>query len=349
MDVPQPFLLLCALALISKVSKVRLMSVLYFLVTGGSCRHIDHRNLFTQRMCCKRQSHFVYIGQDISGSPVSIDVGLCRSHCGSAPRSSPETGQQEYSKHSSMLEFLRSKKLGRRGAPESPEPLGQLPSCGLNMMCEPSGMRVDRVLLFEGAGRSRWSRSATASSGCPSASASQRSGPTTPRHRTRPSSTSEDAPNQRGGRVRVSVRACLCGEAFDNDSDKGFSCLPTKFDSALVETPNKSDLIQTVTACELKESCYRIPFIEYYYEIVHHANGVKEERLKEIDVGRCLGGCTTGNRCLLRSPSDPEICRLWSDRQSSSCVPQGYESHSFLNQHGQMRTVLSITSCKCHK
>lgn len=61
---------------------------------------------------------------------------------------------------------------------------------------------------------------------------------------------------------------------------EGFSCLPTKFDSALVETPNKSDLIQTVAACELKESCYRIPFIEYYYEIVHHADGVKEERLK---------------------------------------------------------------------
>lgn len=47
-----------------------------------------------------------------------------------------------------------------------------------------------------------------------------------------------------------------------------------------MENPNKSDLIQTVTACELKESCYRIPFIEYYYEIVHHADGVKEEKLK---------------------------------------------------------------------
>lgn len=63
-------------------------------------------------------------------------------------------------------------------------------------------------------------------------------------------------------------------------STEGFSCLPTKFDAALVENPNKSDLVQTVTACELKESCYRIPFTEYYYEIVHHADGVKEERLK---------------------------------------------------------------------
>lgn len=61
---------------------------------------------------------------------------------------------------------------------------------------------------------------------------------------------------------------------------EGFSCVPTKFDSALVETPNKVDLIQTVAACELKESCYRVPYVEYYYEIVHHADGVKEERLR---------------------------------------------------------------------
>lgn len=54
----------------------------------------------------------VSLTPDISGSPVSIDVGICRSHCGSAPRSSPETGLREYSKHSSMLEFLRSKKVG---------------------------------------------------------------------------------------------------------------------------------------------------------------------------------------------------------------------------------------------
>lgn len=42
--------------------------------------------------------------------------------------------------------------MGRRraAAPESLEPLGQLPSCGLNMVCEPTGMRVERVLLFEG-------------------------------------------------------------------------------------------------------------------------------------------------------------------------------------------------------
>lgn len=61
---------------------------------------------------------------------------------------------------------------------------------------------------------------------------------------------------------------------------EGFSCVPVAFDSALVETPNKVDVIQTVEACELKESCYRVPYVEYFYELVDHADGVKEERLK---------------------------------------------------------------------
>uniref|UniRef100_A0A3B4X6S5 Pinhead n=1 Tax=Seriola lalandi dorsalis TaxID=1841481 RepID=A0A3B4X6S5_SERLL len=293
MDVPWPFLLLlCAL----------------HLTTGVSGKHTDHRNLFTQRVCCKRQSHFVYIGQDISGSPVSVDVGICRSHCGAASRPSHEAGQQEYSKHSSMLEFLRSKK----------------PSCGMNQVCEPTGMRVDRVLLLQGP------REVEVIEEC-HCEIKLTQCIRVPALRTYYSETPYETVIDVGGCSR-------------SKGSPGFSCVPTKFDSALVETPNKVDLIQTVVACELKESCYRVPYVEYYYEIVHHADGVKEERLKEIDVGRCLGGCTTGNRCLL-SPTDPEMCHLWAERQSSSCVPQGYESHSFLNQHGQLRTVLSITSC----
>uniref|UniRef100_A0A3Q3XQJ6 Uncharacterized protein n=1 Tax=Mola mola TaxID=94237 RepID=A0A3Q3XQJ6_MOLML len=253
-------------------------------------KHIDHRNLFTQRVCCKRQSHFVYIGQDISGSPVSM-------------------------------------RARGAAAPESPEPQSQLPSCGLGQLCQPTGMRVDRVFLFEGP------REVEVIQEC-QCELKLSQCVRVPALKTYYSETPYEAVIDVGGCSR---------------SKEGFSCVPTKFDSALVETPNKADLIQTVVACELKESCYRVPYVEYYYEIVHNAGGVKEERLKEIDVGRCLGGCTTGNRCLLRSPSDPEMCHLWAERQSSSCVPQGYESHSFVNQHGQMRTVLSITSCLCQK
>lgn len=71
-------------------------------------------------------------------------------------------------------------------------------------------------------------------------------------------------------------------------STEGFSCVPTKFDSALVETPNKVEVMQTVVSCELKESCYRVPYVEYYYETVHHEDGVKEERLKVCKPKHCI-------------------------------------------------------------
>uniref|UniRef100_A0A3P8WJK1 Pinhead n=1 Tax=Cynoglossus semilaevis TaxID=244447 RepID=A0A3P8WJK1_CYNSE len=296
MDLPHFLLLLCALHLSTEVLG----------------KHVDHRNLFEQRMCCKRQSHFVYIGQ-ISGGHVSVDVGMCRSHCGGpGSRTSHETQQQEDSKYSSMLEFLRSKQ----------------PSCGVDQVCEPTGMRVDRVLLQEG------HREVEVIEEC---------------HCEVKLSQCTRVPALRTYYAETPYETVIdVGGCSQSKGSPGFSCVPTKFDSALVETPNKVDLIQTVAACELKESCYRVPVVEYYYETVYHQDGVKEERLKEIDVGRCLGGCTTGNRCLL-SPSDPQTCHLWSERQFSSCVPQGHESHSFVNQHGLLRTVLSITSCLCQK
>lgn len=63
-------------------------------------------------------------------------------------------------------------------------------------------------------------------------------------------------------------------------STEGFSCVPTKFDSAFVDTPNKVELIQTVAGCDMKEGCYRIPYVEYDYEITYNEDGFKEENLK---------------------------------------------------------------------
>lgn len=56
--------------------------------------------------------------------------------------------------------------------------------------------------------------------------------------------------------------------------------MPTKFDSALVDTSNKVELIQTVAGCDMKEGCYRIPYVEYHYEITYNEDGHKEEKLK---------------------------------------------------------------------
>ncbi|XP_057714023.1 uncharacterized protein pnhd [Corythoichthys intestinalis] len=231
-----------------------------------------------------------------------------------------------------MLEFLRNKKQ-RMHRPVGQAQVGQLQktslsSCSVNHACEPTGMRVDRVLLFEGPHEVEVIQECH----CEIQPAQCMRVPSL---RTFFSETPYESV--------VDVGRCSRSKGVP----EGFSCMPTKFDSALVDTPNKVNVIPTVAACELKESCYRVPYVEYHYEIVHHGDGVKEERLREVDVGRCLGGCATGNRCLLRSPSDPEICHLWAKKQSSSCVPQGYESHSFLSQHGKISTILSITSCHC--
>lgn len=61
-------------------SEASLMFVVCFLVAGVLCKHIEHRNLFTQRMCCRRQSHFVYIGQGkapqrvILSQPINLQI-----------------------------------------------------------------------------------------------------------------------------------------------------------------------------------------------------------------------------------------------------------------------------------
>ncbi|XP_061834839.1 uncharacterized protein pnhd [Nerophis lumbriciformis] len=308
-----------------------LLCALHLTLAAVLNKHTEHRNLIAQRICCKRQTHLVYIGRDISGGPVSVDVGMCRPHCGGPPRPLHEAQRaQDYAQHVSMLEFLRSKKLRRHefAALDAPEPRNLLPSCGMNHVCEPTGMRVDRLFLFEGP------REVEVIQEC---------------HCEIKLSQCMRVPSLRTFYAETPYESVIDvgGCSRSKGSPEGFTCVPTKFDSALVETPNKVDVIQTVSACELKESCYRGSYVEYYYEILHHGDGVKEERLKEVDVGRCLGGCTTGNRCLLRSPLDPDICHLWAEKQSNSCVPQGYESHSFLSQHRRIRTVLSITSCHC--
>lgn len=72
--------------------------------------------LFEHKESGKKKSNSRHVNSyffpDISGGPVSVDVGMCRSHCGGTARTPHHAGQQEYAKHSSMLEFLRNKKVG---------------------------------------------------------------------------------------------------------------------------------------------------------------------------------------------------------------------------------------------
>lgn len=60
--------------------------------------------------------------------------------------------------------------------------------------------------------------------------------------------------------------------------------MPTKFSTALVKNPSGGKVVQTLESCEMKEKCYRVSQVEYYYEIVHSSTGHREKRLK---VGPC--------------------------------------------------------------
>ncbi|KAF3858014.1 hypothetical protein F7725_011215, partial [Dissostichus mawsoni] len=197
---------------------------------------------------------------------LSVWMWGCAGRTGGAPRPSHEAGQQEYSRHSSMLEFLRSKKTRARGpsVPASPAPQGQLPSCGMNQVCEPTGVRVDRLLLLEGP------REVGIIQEC---------------------------------QCEINLTQCLRVPAlrtyysetpYEAVLDVG-GCSRSKGSPELVETPNKVELIQKVVSCELKESCYRVPYMEYHYEVVHN-DGVKEERLKvEINLIQQFATCGLKN------------------------------------------------------
>ncbi|XP_073772547.1 uncharacterized protein isoform X2 [Danio rerio] len=287
----------------------------------------NSRNLFTERVCCKRQSHVIYIGKDISGSPVNVDVGVCRTHCGQSAHFVALEAGLRASKYSSMLDFLRHKKI-RHLDPSSSEVIIGSPSCGLSSSCEPAGVRVEPVMLYEGLREIEIIQDCHCEakiSQCVRA----------PALKTYHSNTPYE--------TVIDVGKCVGSKG----APEGFSCVPTKFDSTFIQTPNKVELIQTVAQCKLIEGCYRMPLMEYHYETTYSDDGVQIESLKEIDVGRCLGSCTSGSRCLLRSVSDLGECLLWAEGQGKVCVPQSFESHTILTQNGQIYTVDAITSCVC--
>ncbi|XP_025062395.1 uncharacterized protein LOC112550618 [Alligator sinensis] len=294
---------------------------------GAVSRQSEQRNLFADRGCCRRQSHYLYIGHDISGSPVSVDVGMCRSHCISQRINSYQPGLRGLSKHSSMLDFLRNKKLQDRQI-ESSLLSGADRSCPLDSLCEPTRVHVERLLLFEGF------REVEVIETCQCN--------TSPKECLRLPALKTFFPDSP---LEFTVDVGKCSNP--SHVEDGLFCAPTKFDSVLIKSPNGAEVVQTLENCEMKEPCYRISYVEYYYEIIYNSAGDREERLKEIDVGRCLGSCSIGNRCLLRDSHSGEKCLVWAEGTSSRCVPDQYNTHTFKSRSGPIRTVFAIEKCKC--
>ncbi|XP_043358814.1 uncharacterized protein LOC119848477 [Dermochelys coriacea] len=294
---------------------------------GAISRKSEGRNLFAERGCCRRQSHSVYIGHDISGSPVSLDVGMCRSHCLSQSINSHQSGFPGFSKHSSMLDFLRTKKLQDRQM-ELPLSTGAERSCPLDSHCEPTRVHVERVLLFEGVQEVEVIEACQCN--------------TSPEECLRLPSLKTFFPDTP---LEFTVDVGKCSNPAH--ARGGLFCAPIKFDCVLIKSPSGVEVVQTLENCEMKETCYRVSYVEYYYEIIHNSAGDSEERLTEIDVGRCLGSCTSGNHCLLRDSQNGEKCLIWAEGASSHCVPHQYNTHTFKSRSGNIRTVFAIQKCKC--
>ncbi|TRY55165.1 hypothetical protein DNTS_032655 [Danionella cerebrum] len=286
-------------------------------------KNSESRNLFTERVCCRRQSHLVYIGKDISGNPVNVDVGVCRRHCGQSARS-VEAGLR-------LLDHLLNKKTYTFTSQQrsSSSLSAGSPSCGPSRSCEASGVRVESVMLLDGRRELEIIQDCHCEvqpSRCVRA----------PSLKTFHSQTSFESV--------VDVGKCVGSKG----APEGFSCVPTKLDSTRIESgSDQLELVQTVAECRLMEGCSRTPHAEFHYEMSYSSDGVLLERLKEIDVGRCLGSCTSGSRCLLRNASDDGECLLWAEGRGGNCVPRNYKSHTFLGRHGQMQRVQAITSCLC--
>ncbi|XP_050177418.1 uncharacterized protein LOC126643213 [Myiozetetes cayanensis] len=290
---------------------------------GAVGRAEEQSNLFAERGCCRRQSHFLHVGHDVSGSPVSVDVGKCRSRC---PSQWIHPGRPGLSRYSSLLEFLRSKKVRMR-RPDVPWP-GAPRSCPAGSCCEPARLLVERLLLLHGA------REVEVVDGCHCS--------TCPEECLRLPALKTFFPDS-PWEVTVDVGKCS-DPAYSAD---GLSCVPTKFSTVLVKNPHGEEVVQTLENCEMKEKCYRVSQVEYYYEIVQTPAGHREERLKEIDVGRCLGSCSSGDRCLLGESQDREECLVRAEASPGRCAPHSYDVLTFRSRGGRVRTVTAIRQCQC--
>ncbi|XP_063260890.1 uncharacterized protein LOC134554279 [Prinia subflava] len=256
------------------------------------------RNLFAERGCCRRQSHFLHVGHDVSGSPVSVDLGKCCSSCPSQCISSLHLSVSDLSRQSSMLDFLRSRKL-----------------------------HLEWLLLLQGLREVVEScHCSTCPEECLQLPALKTFFPDSPRE--------------------VMIDVGKCSDPTVQGCD-GLFCVPTKFSTALVKNPHGEEVVQIQENCEMKEKCYHVSQVEYYDDIVQSSAGHREEQLKEIDVGRCLGSCSSGDPCLLRESQDGEECLVWARAAPRRCAPHSYDTHGFRSRRDQVSTVSAIRECKC--
>ncbi|XP_068277024.1 LOW QUALITY PROTEIN: uncharacterized protein [Nyctibius grandis] len=296
-----------------------------FASDGAVSREDKQGNLVAVRGCCRRQSHFLHIGHDVPGSPVSVDVGWCRSSCLSQRISSPHPGLLGLSRHSSMLKCLRSKKVRNCRSSTPTHRCSREPPAPALPAAPAVSLPVGWLLLFEGG----WEVEVVDGCHCSMC----------PEECLRLPALKTFFPDSPW---EVTVDVGRCSDL--TYSADGLFCVPTKFNTALVKIPQGGEVVRTLESCEMKEKCCRVSRVEYHCETVHSSAGHGEERLKEIDVGRCLGSCSSGFVSICRESQGGEKCLLWAEGASN---PYQYNVCAFRSCRKHIRNVAAIQQCEC--
>ncbi|KAG8127167.1 hypothetical protein E2320_022211, partial [Naja naja] len=192
---------------------------------------------------------------NLSGSPVSVDVGLCRSL--------PPPGGPGFPRKSPLSDFHRT--LKERPRPRPARPRGEPPSegcCPPGSRCGPSRLLVQELRLQDRA------RQVEVVEGCQCHARPEQCLRSPALKTFFPDSPLEQT---------LDVGRC----AALPPSPGGPFCVPTGFDSVLLQGPNGKRLVRTLGGCRAQgASCSRLPHWDHYAEVVLDADGTKRQQWK---------------------------------------------------------------------
>ncbi|XP_022252445.1 uncharacterized protein LOC111088016 [Limulus polyphemus] len=271
----------------------------------------------TLHQCCVKGKHIIPIGFDFTGNRKYVDIGRCRRRC----------------RHK-LHHHLRHRKNLTQGNHISLDDMiteTVFQKCSSADVCEPSSRKMEihhsltgllEVVVIEDC------QCSSNPSSCQRVSSMM-----TFFHETPFEST-------------VDVGSCQgqCGD--------GNSCKPLRNRTVSINGPNGASCVPVIEECQCAQPCYRMEFLELYYEHVwNDTRNMTEEGVKEIDVGRCIGGCSHLEQdrfhCVLRDEKNQEKCLMSLQEEEPLCAPVQFNTHVFTTRTGAVKSVLSIEDCAC--
>ncbi|XP_037080836.1 uncharacterized protein LOC119101589 [Pollicipes pollicipes] len=268
-------------------------------------------------VCCRREQHFIKVGVDASGEDLVVDVGKCRRHCHHIGGLSRKEFLQLLEEHSDTDPIQLYRRLQQRQS-----------SCRLASHCQPLETAMQRHYTLEGAVTSEVTRRC----GCVRR-------PAGCRRRRRLVTFHPGTPHER----TLDVGGCA-GHCPGVDD----SCQPLRNKTVSIDGPNGAEVVSAIEECICTHGCYRMSLMEQVYD---YTDSTAAPRIKEVDVGQCVGACTPdqmGRDCVWSDPSDPSSCLMSLQFQSLGCVASDSKQHFYRTQDGHERALLSIGRCSCH-